>query len=140
MVAFRSGATEPATKDLIFSDLNIKFQAHPVNKKIGILKNEDAIKRAIRNLILTNKYEKFYNPLFGGNVRAYLFENFTPSLRANLTLRIEETIQSFEPRAKVLEVKVIPNEDQNALDVYIVFQPINSIAPVQLNLTLERIR
>lgn len=140
MVAYKSGASQPATKDRIFSDLDLKFQAHPVNKKINVLVNENAIKRAVRNLILTNKYERFYNPLFGGDIRSYLFENFTPSLRAEMSQRIEDTIKSFEPRARLLEVRVLPLEDRNFLDVTIVFQPQNSLRPVTLTITVERVR
>ena len=139
-VAYKSGAKAPSTKDKIFSDLDLQFKAHPVNKKINVLVNEDAIRRAVRNLILTNKYERFYNPLFGGDIRSYLFENFTPSLSAEMAYRIEETIKSFEPRARVLEVRVLPNIDLNFLDIRIVFEAVNSLQPITLKLTVERVR
>jgi phage baseplate assembly protein W len=139
-LAFRSGAANPPTKDVIYRDLNITFAAHPVTKRLSTLTNADAIKRAVRNLILTNTYERPYNPLFGGNVTAYLFELFTPSLRTELVRRIKETIRAFEPRAKIINVTVTTDEDQNSLFVQIVFRPVNSTAPVQLNLSLERVR
>lgn len=140
MAAYRSGAANPPTKDVVYRDLNISFAAHPVNKRVSVLENAEAIKRAVKNLILTNKYERPYNPLFGGNVQAYLFENFSPSLRAEMSKRIEDTIQAFEPRAQLLEVIVTPNEDENDLFVQIVFKPVNRTEPVTLNIALERIR
>ena len=70
-----SGAQNPLLREIVFSDVNVTFTPHPVTGKLPVLKNADAVKRAVRNLILTNFGERPYDPLYGGNVRALLFEN-----------------------------------------------------------------
>ena len=66
MVALRSGAVDPRRKEVVYRDLGLSFIPHPVTKNIAVLKNEDAVKRAIRNLILTNKGEQVFDELYGG--------------------------------------------------------------------------
>jgi phage baseplate assembly protein W len=136
-----SGALNPLLKEVVFSDVNVSFTPHPVTGKLPVLKNADAVKRAVRNLILTNFGERPYEPLYGGNVRALLFENTDdPLLDALIRTRIETAIENFEPRARVDRVQVDVKPDSNALVIKIRFMIINERFPVDLEVAIERVR
>lgn len=136
-----SGALNPILKEVVFSDVNVSFTPHPVTGKLPVLRNADAVKRAVRNLILTNFGERPYEPLYGGNVRALLFENTDdPLLESLIRTRIEAAIENFEPRAKVDRVIVDLKPDSNALVIKIRFTIINERFPVDLEVAIERVR
>lgn len=136
-----SGALNPLLKEVVFSDVNVSFTPHPVTGKLPVLKNADAVKRAVRNLILTNFGERQYDPLYGGNVRALLFENTDdPLLESLIQTRIEAAIENFEPRAKVDRVIVDVKPDSNALVIRIRFMIVNQRFPVDLEVAIERVR
>ena len=136
-----SGAINPLLKEVVFSDVNISFTPHPVTGKLPVLKNADAVKRAVRNLILTNFGERPYEPLYGGNVRAMLFENTDdPLLQDQLRRQIEGAIQDHEKRAKVESVAVDVKPDSNALAIKIRFAIFNERYPVELEVVMERVR
>ena len=136
-----SGALNPLLKEVVFSDVNVSFTPHPVTGKLPVLKNADAVKRAVRNLILTNFGERPYDPLYGGNVRAMLFENTDdPLLDSLIRSRIETAIDKHEPRAKVDRVIVDVKPDSNALVIKIRFMVFNERFPVDLEVAIERVR
>lgn len=136
-----SGALNPLLKEVVFSDVNVSFTPHPVTGKLPVLKNADAVKRAVRNLILTNFGERPYEPLYGGNVRAMLFENTDdPLLQDQLRRQIEGAIKNYEKRAKVDRVIVDVKPDSNALVVKIRFMIFNERFPVDLEVAIERVR
>ena len=136
-----SGALNPILKEVVFSDVNVSFTPHPVTGKLPVLKNADAVKRAVRNLILTNFGERPYEPLYGGNVRALLFENTDdPLLDSLIRSRIEAAIENFEPRAKVDRVIVDVKPDSNMLVIQIRFIVLNERFPVDLEVAIERVR
>ena len=139
MVALRSGAIDPRRNEVVYRDLGISFIPHPVTKNISVLKNEDAVKRAIRNLILTNQGEKFFNQLYGGNVSALLFENWGPILELSLRQDIKNTVTVYEPRATVLGTEIISNPDSNSIQINIVFQINDNPTPSELTFTVERV-
>ena len=123
-----------------FVDLDLDFTLNPITKDISFKFNEEAVKRSVRNIILTNTGEKPYVPEFGGNVKSTLFENFTPVNVVTLRGQIETAIRNFEPRAKVLKIVVDPDVDENVLSVSVVFRVLNSPDPVTVTVPLERIR
>lgn len=136
-----SGALNPILKEVVFSDVNVSFTPHPVTGKLPVLKNADAVKRAVRNLILTNFGERPYEPLYGGNVRAMLFENTDdPLIQDQLRRQIEGAIKNYEKRAKVESVVVDVKPDSNALVVKIRFMVFNERFPVDLEVAIERVR
>lgn len=136
-----NGATNPLLREIVFSDVNYTFTPHPVTGKLPVVKNEDAIKRAIRANILTNFGERPYLPDFGGNIIAMLFENANdPLLDEVLTAQIENSVLKYEPRAKLIETKVSVKPDQNGINVTIRFLPVNSRLPVELDVEIERVR
>jgi phage baseplate assembly protein W len=140
MTAYKSGAVSPKTNEVIFKDLGLSFVPHPITKKLPVLKNEDAIKRAVRNLILTNNYERFYNPFFGGDITSYLFENFSPITKASIEKSVKDAIEVYEQRVDLLEVDINQKDDMNELIVNIIFRPKNQIQKTQLSFTVERVR
>jgi len=136
-----NGATNPLLREIVFSDVNYSFTAHPVTGRLPVLKNEEAIKRAIRANILTNFGERPYLPDFGGNIIAMLFENANdPLLDEVLKAQIENSVRKYEPRAKIIETNVSVKPDENGIDITIRFLPINSRFPVELDVEIERVR
>jgi len=139
-VAYRSGAVNPSTNEVIYKDIPLNFLPHPVTKRINPIVNEKAISRAVRNLLLTNKYERPYKPNFGGNILALLFENMSPVLSIEVKDQIQNAIRIYEKRAILEDVRVIQKDDNNTLDITVVFRPSNNVDSVQLSFTVERIR
>ena len=136
-----SGSLNPLLKEVVFSDVNVTFTPHPVTGKLPVLKNADAVKRAVRNLILTNFGERQYEPLYGGNVRALLFENADdPLLQDQLKRQIEVAIKNYEKRARVESVAVDVRPDSNTIAVRIRFMIVNQRFPVDLEVAIERVR
>ena len=123
-----------------YSDFYTNFNVHPQNKRLVKYTNENAVKRSVRNLILTEPGERLFQPDIGCKIRSLLFENMNSVTALQLQNTIEETIKLHEKRARIISVEVIPNEDTHAYDVYIIFEVINSITPVALNITLYRAR
>ena len=136
-----SGALNPLLKEVVFSDVSVTFTPHPVTGKLPVLKNADAVKRAVRNLILTNFGERQYDPLYGGNIRAMLFENADdPLLQDQLKRQIEVAIKNYEKRARVESVAVDVRPDSNTIAVRIRFMIVNQRFPVDLEVAIERVR
>ena len=123
-----------------FVDLDLDFTRNPITNDVSLKFNDEAVKRSIRNIVLTNSGEKPYVPEFGGNIKASLFENFTPLTVVTLKGQIESAIRNFEPRANLLKVEVTERIDSNELIVSIVFSILNFPDPITLEVPLERIR
>ena len=122
-----------------FSDFNNSM----VTKGDGDLAktvDEFAVAQSIKNLILTDKMERPFQPTLGCDIRKSLFENFTPQTITVAKRRIAETIGQYEPRAEIINIDASPDEDNNALNMTIVFSLINSDVEQTLGLVLERIR
>ena len=139
-IAYNSIALAPLRKEILYRDLGLTFNPHPVTKKLPILENEEAIKRAVRNVVLTNKGERFYNPLFGGNIRKYLFELFDNTTTISIRKTISRAIETYESRVSVIEVRVDSNIDRNELYISTGFTIKSNNKLVETNFTLERIR
>jgi len=129
------------SKGMTFSDLDLKFSRNPITNRLTVLKNEEAVKRSIRNLILTNRYERHYKPLIGGNITDLLFENFDSLTAQDIKRNIIEVIENYEPRAEVLDVVVDSSaSNPNGIDISIVFRVINRADPTTVSFQIERIR
>ena len=118
-----------------FKDISLSFKRHPVTNDIGVLKNADAIKRSVRNLVQTIPSERFFNSTLGSDVRDSLFENnpgFIDFGTASIIERqIQTTIENFEPRIDNLEVKVDPRPDSNEFEINVFFDIIGQAFPAQ---------
>ena len=140
-IVVRKTKTTPQTsKPLVYSDFYSNFDLELVKKDLLSYKNEDSVKRSIRNILLTDKGERFFNPTFGSDIRKMLFENFSPSTEQVVADLIKTAIRNHEPRANVIDVNVSGNPDQNSMYINIVFSVINKAEPVTLELILNRIR
>ena len=133
-------ATVNIQAERTFRDLDLKFTIHPVKKDINTHKNEYAIINSIKNLVLTNHYERPFQPEIGSNIRRLLFEQVDSVTAAQIQREIEEVIGNFEPRAQVSKVEAIPSPDENKYQIYLEFFIINNTAPITINFFLERIR
>ena len=109
-----------------YSDLDLFFGAKNVTKDISKVTNIQAVKRSVRNLVLTNHYEKPFHPEIGSGVRGILFEPMTPTTAHMLTKKIETVIENYEPRAKLIGVRAQPNLDRNEYEVTIEFYVVNT--------------
>ncbi len=120
---------ESPRSTFIYKDLNMFFTKHPTSKDVSKVTDIQAIKRAVRNLVLLNQGEKPFHPEIGGNVHGSLFENFTPLTEIELQVAIEGTLNRWEPRVIVEEVKVNDDDgyslDQNKLGITISFSIAN---------------
>lgn len=123
-----------------FRDLDLNFTIHPVRKDINVHKNEYAIINSVKNLVLTNFYERPFQPEIGSNVRRLLFENVDTIVAAQLERAIEETILNFEPRVQVSRVTAQPRPDENKYGVELEFFVINLTNPITITFFLERVR
>lgn len=123
-----------------FSDLDFNFTAHPVTKDVTRKYDEEAIKQSIKNLVMTQNYERPFHSEIGSMVRGLLFEPTTPMLPIMLKRAITDTIVNFEPRAILNDVIVRFVPDSNDLAVTIEFTIINTTRPAVVNLVLERTR
>ena len=97
-----------------YTDLDLFFGKKTPNNDVNKVTNIQAVKRAVRNLVLTNHYEKPFHPEIGSGVRGILFEPMTPLTAHILTRKIEDVIENFEPRARLTNVIAYPNLDRNA--------------------------
>lgn len=123
-----------------YSDLDLDFLPHPTTGDVVRKTGTDAIKRSVRNLILTNFYEKPFRHGIGSNALKLLFDNMTPLTSAFLKDAIFEVLRNYEPRVEVLDVRVSMDLDSNGYDVAIDFVVLNRNLPVTISLFLERIR
>lgn len=123
-----------------YSDFYTNFNVHPQNKRLVKYTNEESVKRSIRNLILTEKYDRLFQPELGSRIKSLMFENMSSVIEDEIKSAIKETIDTYEPRARVIDVVVQAKESRHAYDVYIYFEVINSVNPVSINITLYRAR
>jgi len=123
-----------------YKDLDLNFDNHPATKDVVRKYDDDAIKRSVRNLILTNYGEKPFRHDIGSNVRQLLFELVTPLSAIRLKDAIVEVIANHEPRAEVRKVEVLGNLDKNGYDVSIQYNIKNISQPFTVDLFLERLR
>ncbi|MBA87527.1 MAG: hypothetical protein CMB29_05640 [Euryarchaeota archaeon] len=118
-----------------FKDISLSFKRHPVTGDIGVLKNADAIKRSVRNLVQTIPSERFFNSTIGSEVRNLLFNNVPGFIDFGTASIIEDqirnTIENYELRVTNLDVKVDPRPDQNEYEVFVIFDIIGQGFPTQ---------
>ena len=114
-----------------FKDISLSFDMHPVTKDILVLKNQDAIKRSIRNLVQTIPTERFFNPTIGADVKTSLFEFVDFGTASVLQKQIEIAIQNYEPRVESPRVVVDPRPDLNAFEINITFTIVGLEVPRQ---------
>lgn len=133
-------ATTPLTERVIYSDFFTDFNKHPIKNTLLKKTNSDAVKQSIRNLLLTDKGERLFQPNLGGNIRAMLFENITPQTFITMEDHIRDVLVAHEPRAEVIDVVISDTSDEHEVQIKIVFRIINIQEPITLTVLLEKIR
>ena len=124
-----------------YKDLDLFFGTKQASNDINKVADIQAVKRSVRNLVLLNHYEKPFHPEIGSGVRDILFEPMTPLTSHSLAVEIEDVIENFEPRAKLVGVRALPNLDRNEYEVSIEFYVVNAPTElVDLTIFLERLR
>ena len=124
-----------------FLDLSASFQNNPLSNDLITLKNENAIARSVRNLILTTQGERPFQPVLGSNVNNLLFENMDKLTAAALKDEIKNTIENYEPRVEIEEIIVDPNFENNEFNVTIQYYIVGIDVPEQeLSFVLESTR
>jgi len=124
-----------------FKDLSLSFKINPINLDLIAIKNETAISRSIRNLVLTYPGERFFNPYLGSKVSRSLFENMDVGTASIIKEEIELTIENYEPRVKVIKVEVIPDYDNNTYNVTVTYNIVGiDLDPQQLSFALQPTR
>ena len=114
-----------------FRDISMTFQNNPLNSDLIALKNETAIARSIRNIVFTLPGEKFFNPNFGSRVSRSLFENIDEISASIINDEIRNSINNFEPRVSLIDVQTIPDFDNGAFDVIIIYRVVGVDIPAQ---------
>ena len=125
----------------IYRDLDLFFSKKSSSADISKVQGVQAVKRSVRNLILTNIYEKPFHPEIGSGIRDLLFEPLSPITAFVLSHRVEDVIENFEPRARLVGVRALPDLDRNSYEITIEFYVQN--APTELidtTVLLERLR
>ena len=124
-----------------WTDLDLFFGKKSTSKDISKLTDIQAVKRSIRNLVLTNFYEKPFHPEIGCGVRGLLFELMDPLTSYAIAKQIEITVENFEPRARLIGVRANPDLDRNEYEVTLEFYVVNAPTElVDLTIFLERLR
>ena len=117
-------------KSKSFRDFSLTFEKNAVTNDVLTLNNEAAIKESVKNIVFYNFYEKPFHPEIGSGVRDMLFENMSPVTAVVLARKVEDVIENFEPRARLVGVRALPNLDRNEYEVTIEFFVVN--APTEL--------
>ena len=120
-----------------FKDVSMSFEKNPLNDDLISLSNTSAIARSIRNIVFTSPGEKFFNPDFGSRISESLFENVDDVSALAIEDEIKSSIINFEPRVNLLNTNVVPNPDDNEMNVTIEYEIVGiDIPPQQLDFVL----
>lgn len=128
------------TRDPDYVDLDLDFLKSSKTDKLILKTGVDAIKRSIRNLLLTNRYERPFQPQIGSGIRELLFENYTPIVYTLLKDEISYTLNKYEPRVAIQGIIIDEDIDNNGISVTLNFIIKNTNEPVTMAVFLERIR
>ena len=132
---------ESPRSTFIYKDLNLFFTKNPLSSDVSKVTDVQAIKRSVRNLILTKQGERLFHPEIGGNVHNQLFELFTPIVRVELEDSIADVIEHYEPRALIEEIVINDDFDNNQLNIQVRFALVNVPNEIhEVDVFLNRIR
>ena len=138
------GVNNSPRSTYIYKDLSLFFTPNPVSGDVTMVTDVQDIKRSVRNLVMTNRFEKPFHPEVASHVRDLLFEQFTPITQTLVRNRIEEVLENYEPRVSVTSVEVVDpsfqHMDNNSLNVTINFRLKNDPNIQSIDVLLERVR
>lgn len=127
-------------KKYIYRDINLAFEKHPLTGDVVSATDVEAIKKSLRNLVMTDLYDVPFNPEKGTSLNGSLFENFTPITTEFLKTKINEMIDLYEPRIQVQKIVIFQKDDQNALEVSIYFKILDLNRFEDITIFVERTR
>ena len=135
------GQNKSSRSAQIYSDLDLIFGQNNTTKDVNIVYDIQAVKRSVRNLVLLDAFDKPFHPEISSGIRATLFELMTPVTAIILARHVQDVIENFEPRARLVGVRAFPNLDRNEYEVSIEFYVVNAPTElIDLTLPLERLR
>ena len=134
----KTNTINSATKES-YTDVDIMFTAHPVSKDVTTKKDADAVKSSVRNILLTNNYERPFKPNFGANLRGQLFELQGIGAKRKIIGDIKEALYALEPRVRNVQVAIGEN-NRNNVDVMVKYDIINGLGKDSLDFTVNRVR
>lgn len=140
MSDFNSNGSSNVTKTVKYSDLNLSMPLHPQLDDITPLKDIDAVRQAVKNLILTNFYDRPFHPELGSGVTALLFENASIFTAMRIRDEIKRVLEDHEPRVNVIDVDIVDNSDANVYHISIAFNIIHIQRDAEVSFNLQRIR
>ena len=141
MAVYDAQSQNTARSTRQYSDLDLFFGKKTSNADIQKVTDVQAVKRSLRNLVQLNTYEKPFHPEIAGGVREMLFEPMSPILAAMIARKVEDVIENFEPRARLVSVRAIPDLDRNAYEIIVEFYVVNTPTElVDISIMLDRLR
>ena len=141
MAVYDAQSQNTARSTRQYSDLDLFFGKKTSNADIQKVTDVQAVKRSLRNLVQLNTYEKPFHPEIAGGVREMLFEPMSTILAAMIARKVEDVIENFEPRARLVSVRAIPDLDRNAYEIIVEFYVVNTPTElVDISIMLERLR
>jgi phage baseplate assembly protein W len=123
-----------------YKDLDLNFQVHPIKKDINKTLDEMAVIYAVKNLILTNHYERPFHPEIGSNLNKLMFENMDSITVSVMRKEFEQVIKNFEPRVNIKEIEITPEYEENRFSVKMTFYILSRTEPVTIEFFLNRER
>lgn len=123
-----------------YVDIDLSFNPNPFTKDIYLKTDEDAVKTAVKHLILTKNFERPFHPEVGTQVNSLLFENFTPAVKLAMEKTISDTIELYEPRVRLIDVEIQETSDPNEMLINIIFTLKNANNPITITTLLSRVR
>ena len=127
-------------KQSLYADFKKNLAISPISKDLALIKDDEAVKQSIKNLVLTYPGERLMQPFIGGGIRALLFENITPAVLNLIENLVKSTISTYEPRADIINVSASSKYDDNTVNVVVNFYIRNTNEPIKLDLILTRVR
>ena len=128
-------------REQTYTDVDFSFRANPVTGDIALKRDDRAIKQSVLNILLTKRGERPFDPNFGTNITAQLFENFDPIVETLIDEEVRSSLRNNEPRVRVLNVTVDGSPDNNRLDVSVEFEIRSPEAPItSVSFSVERLR
>jgi len=127
-------------KPIFYADFTNNLDLNPLTGYLAKTTNENAVKNSVKNLVLTGNGERFFNSTIGSKMATLLFEPIDPVTAELVRTTIEESIENHEPRARLVNIDVQPNAENNAYYVKVIFKIINIPEEITLNLILNRVR
>ena len=136
---YTTANSKNTAREIEYSDIDIFFQAHPISGDITVKKDTDAVKRAVRNILLTNDYERPFKPNFGANLRARLFELNDFGMKDLIVSDIQEALVALEPRIRNVRCRIVDSDDNN-INITVFYTIINGNRSTQTDVKINRIR